>query len=47
MDLRRRIVEAVAQARSIRAAARRFALSPAAIELMQRAEATGSSAPDR
>lgn len=48
MDLRRRIVEAVAQGSSIRAAARRFAVSPsAAIKLMQRVEATGSPAPDR
>ncbi len=48
MDLRHRIVEAVRQGSSIRAAARRFAVSPsAAIKLMQRVEATGSPAPDR
>jgi transposase len=48
MDLRRRIVEAVADGSSIRAAARRFAVSPsAAIKLMQRVRATGSAAPDR
>jgi putative transposase len=48
MDLRRRIVEAVAQGSSIRAAARRFAVSPsAAIKLMQRLQATGSAAADR
>jgi putative transposase len=48
MDLRWRIVEAVRQGSSIRAAARRFAVSPsAAIKLMQRVEATGSAAPDR
>ena len=48
MDLRRRIVDAVAGGSSIREAARRFAVSPsAAIKLMQRVEATGSPAPDR
>ncbi len=48
MDLRQRIVEAVRQGSSIRAAARRFAVSPsAAIKLMQRVEETGSPAPDR
>lgn len=48
MDLRRRIVEAVAHGSSIREAARRFAVSPsAAIKLMQRVRATGSAAPDR
>lgn len=48
MDLRRRIVDAVAGGSSIRAAARRFSVSPsAAIKLMQRLEATGSPAPDR
>jgi putative transposase len=48
MDLRRRIVEAVAQGSSIRAAGRRLAVSPpAAIKLMQRVEATGSPASDR
>ena len=48
MDLRRRIVEAVAAGSSIRAAARRFAVSAsAAIKLMQRVRATGSPAPGR
>jgi transposase len=48
MDLRRRIVGAVEGGSSIRAAARRFAVSPsAAIKLMQRVRATGSAAPAR
>jgi putative transposase len=48
MDLRARIVEAVAAGSSIRAAARRFSVSPsAAIKLMQRVQATGSPAPER
>jgi transposase len=48
LDLRRRIVEAVEGGSSIRAAARRFAVSPsAAIKLMQRVRATGSAAPER
>ena len=48
LDLRGRIVEAVAGGSSIRAAARRFAVSPsAAIKLMQRGRATGSPAPER
>jgi transposase len=48
MDLRLRIVRAVERGSSIRAAARRFAVSPsAAIKLMQRVRATGSAAPDR
>jgi putative transposase len=48
LDLRRRIVHAVEQGSSIRAAARRFAVSPsAAIKLMQRVRATGSAAPAR
>jgi putative transposase len=48
MDLRWRIVAAVTDGSSIRAAARRFAVSPsAAIKLMQRVQATGSPAPDR
>ena len=46
MDLRLRIVRAVERGSSIRAAARRFAVSPsAAIKLMQRVRATGSAAP--
>jgi len=46
MDLRRRIVRAVAGGGSIRAAARRYDVSPsAAIKLMQRVRATGSAAP--
>jgi transposase len=45
MDLRLRIVRAIERGSSIRAAARRFAVSPsAAIKLMQRVRATGSSA---
>ena len=45
MDLRLRIVRAVEGGSSIRAAARRFAVSPsAAIKLMQRVRATGSAA---
>jgi transposase len=48
LDLRMRIVAAVGQGSSIRAAARRFAVSPsAAIKLMQRLRATGSAAPAR
>ncbi len=48
MDLRWRIVEAVRQGGSIRAAARRFAVNPStAIKLMQRVEAIGSPVPDR
>ena len=48
MDLRLRIVRAVERGSSIRAAARRFAVSPsAAVKLMQRVRATGSAAPAR
>lgn len=48
MDLRQRIVRAVEEGSSIRAAALRFAVSPsAAIKLMQRVRTTGSAAPDR
>jgi len=48
LDLRRRIVRAVERGSSIRAAARRFAVSPStAIKLMQRVRATGSPAPAR
>jgi transposase len=48
MDLRLRIVRAVERGSSIRASARRFAVSPsAAIKLMQRVRATGSAAPAR
>lgn len=48
LDLRTRIVRAVDEGSSIRAAARRFAVSPsAAIKLMQRVRATGSAAPAR
>jgi transposase len=48
LDLRLRIVRAVEGGSSIRAAARRFAVSPsAAIKLMQRVRATGSAAPAR
>ena len=48
MDLRLRLVRAVERGSSIRAAARRFAVSPsAAIKLMQRVRATGSAAPAR
>jgi transposase len=48
LDLRHRIVGAVESGSSIRAAARRFAVSPsAAIKLMQRVRATGSPAPAR
>jgi transposase len=44
----RAIVRAVERGSSIRAAARRFAVSPsAAIKLMQRVRATGSAAPAR
>jgi transposase len=43
-----RIVRAVERGSSIRAAVRRFAVSPsAAIKLMQRVRATGSAAPAR
>ena len=48
LDLRLRIVRAVANGSSVRAAARRFAVSQsAAIKLMQRVRATGSAAPER
>ena len=48
LDLRERIVRTVEGGSSIRAAARRFAVSPsAAIKLMQRVRATGSAAPER
>ena len=48
MDLRRRIVRAVERGSSMRAAARRFAVSPStAIKLLQRVRATGSPAPAR
>jgi putative transposase len=48
MDLRERIVRAVEGGNSIRAVARRFAVSPsAAIKLMQRVEATGSPEPEQ
>ena len=45
-DLRQRIVRAVAQGRSARQAAQRFAVSPsAAVKLVQRVRRTGSTAP--
>jgi putative transposase len=48
LDLRQRIVQAVERGGSIRAAARRFAVSPsAAIKLMQRVRSTGRAAPAR
>jgi transposase len=48
LDLRRRIVAAVRQGSSIRAAARRFAVAPStAIKLMRRVRETGSAAPAR
>jgi transposase len=48
MDLRLRLVRAVGRGRAIRAAARRFAVSPsAAIKLMQRVRTTGRAAPAR
>jgi transposase len=48
MDLRLRIVRAVAGGSAMRAAARRFAVSPAAaIKLRPRVRATGSAAPER
>jgi transposase len=48
LDLRLRIVHTVERGSSIRAAARRCAVSPsAAIKLMQRVRATGSAAPAR
>jgi transposase-like protein len=48
LDLRRRIVAAVEGGSSMREAARRFAVSPAAaIKLMQRVRSTGSAAPAR
>jgi transposase len=47
-DLRRRIVQTVAQGSSIRQAAARFEVSAsAAIKLMRRVRATGSTAPAR
>jgi transposase len=46
LDLRRRIVGAIERGSSIRAVARRLAVSPsAAIKLMQRVRRTGSAAP--
>ena len=46
MDLRERIVRDVESGSSIRAAARRYAVSPsAAVKLMQRVRASGSAAP--
>ena len=48
MDLRQRIVRAVEGGSSIRAAARRFAVSPSStIKLMQRVRASGRPAPAR
>jgi transposase len=48
LDLRLRIVRAVERGSSIRAAARRFAVSPsAAIKLIQRVRTTGSATPAR
>jgi transposase len=48
LDLRERIVRTVEGGSSIRAAARRFAVSPsAAIKLMQRVRTTGRVAPAR
>jgi transposase len=48
MDLRLRMVRAVERGSSIRAAARRFAVSPsAALKLMQRVRTTGRAAPAR
>jgi transposase len=45
-DLRRRLVEAVAQGSSARAAAARFEVSPAAaVAIVRRARETGSTAP--
>ena len=45
-DLRRRLVEAVAQGSSARAAAARFQVSPAAaVAIVRRARETGSTAP--
>ncbi len=45
-DLRERLVGAVKQGSSARAAARRFEVSPsAAVKLMRRVHATGSTAP--
>ena len=47
-ELRARLVRAVAEGSSIRQAATRFDVSPsAAIKLMQRVRATGSTAPAR
>lgn len=47
-DLRRRLVQAVEQGSSARAAARRFAVSEAAaIKLVCRVRETGSTAPAR
>lgn len=48
LDLRRRIVAVVEGGSSVRAAARRFAVSPStAVKLLQRVRATGSPAPAR
>jgi transposase len=48
LDLRQRIVAAVANGSSIRGAARRFAVAPStAIKLLQRVRATGSATPAR
>jgi transposase len=48
LDLRRRIVDAVAGGSSMRAAARRFAVAPStAIKLMRRVRETGDALPAR
>ena len=48
LDLRRRIVRAVAEGSSARRAAARYAVSPsAAVKLMRRLRETGSMKPDR
>src|SRR3546814_11741209 len=47
-DLRKRLVAAVAEGSSARAAAARFQVSPAAaVSIVRRARATGSTAPPR
>jgi transposase len=48
LDLGRRVIQAVEGGSSIRAAARRFAVSPsAAIKAVQGVRVTGSAAPER
>lgn len=46
-DLRKRLVAAVSEGSSARAAAARFQVSPAAVNIVRRARETGSTEPAR